>query len=174
MSTLLNKSYLVKVSTKGGGGQKYPKFCLRGLYMPPYCHTCPPFPWTCMLVWISIIEWLMKIELSLDEFLKTFVWTKNGLFILPCKKKSILKWHCKYLLTNMHVVIILKVIVEYFMILSINEAPHSFNSSFDSCLHRNTLCILVYRKRSHDPKYLLNKWFLKWCNLPLFCNLMQN
>ena len=30
MSTLLNKSYLVKVSTKGG--QKYPKFCLRGLY----------------------------------------------------------------------------------------------------------------------------------------------
>ena len=33
MSTLLNKSYLVKVSTKGG--QKYPKFCLRGLYTAP-------------------------------------------------------------------------------------------------------------------------------------------
>ena len=27
MSTLLNKSYLVKVSTKGGGGSKCPKFC---------------------------------------------------------------------------------------------------------------------------------------------------
>ena len=35
MSTLLNKSYLVKVSTKGGGGQKCPKFCLRGLYTAP-------------------------------------------------------------------------------------------------------------------------------------------
>ena len=33
MSTLLNKSYLVKVSTKGG--QKCPKFCLRGLYTVP-------------------------------------------------------------------------------------------------------------------------------------------
>ena len=36
MSTLLNKSYLVKVSTKGEGGQKCPKFCLRGLYTAPY------------------------------------------------------------------------------------------------------------------------------------------
>ena len=37
MSTLLNKSYLVKVSTKGeGGGQKCPKFCLRGLYTAPF------------------------------------------------------------------------------------------------------------------------------------------
>ena len=35
MSTLLNKSYLVKVSTKGEGGQKCPKFCLRGLYTAP-------------------------------------------------------------------------------------------------------------------------------------------
>ena len=35
MSTLLNKSYLVKVSTKGKGGQKGPKFCLRGLYTAP-------------------------------------------------------------------------------------------------------------------------------------------
>ena len=34
MSTLLNKCYLMKVSTKGEGGQKYPKFCLRGLYTP--------------------------------------------------------------------------------------------------------------------------------------------
>ena len=39
MSTLLNKSYLVKVSTKGEGGQKCPKFCLRGLYtVPRYIH----------------------------------------------------------------------------------------------------------------------------------------
>ena len=37
MSTLLNKSYLVKVSTKGEGGQKCPKFCLRGLYTAPNC-----------------------------------------------------------------------------------------------------------------------------------------
>ena len=36
MSTLLNKSYLVKVSTKGEGGQKCPKFCLRGLFTAPY------------------------------------------------------------------------------------------------------------------------------------------
>ena len=35
ISTLLNKSYLVKLSTKGEGGQKYPKFCLRGLYTAP-------------------------------------------------------------------------------------------------------------------------------------------
>ena len=35
MYTLLNNDYNVKVSTKGGGGQKYPKFCLRGLYRPP-------------------------------------------------------------------------------------------------------------------------------------------
>ena len=35
MSTLLNKSYLVKVSTKGERGQKCPKFCLRGLYTAP-------------------------------------------------------------------------------------------------------------------------------------------
>ena len=35
MSTLLNKSYLVKVSTKGEGGQKCSKFCLRGLYIAP-------------------------------------------------------------------------------------------------------------------------------------------
>ena len=35
MSTLLNKSNLVKVSTKGGRGQKCPKFCLRGLYTAP-------------------------------------------------------------------------------------------------------------------------------------------
>ena len=35
ISTLLNKSYFVKVSTKGGGGQKCPKFCLRGLYTTP-------------------------------------------------------------------------------------------------------------------------------------------
>ena len=35
MSTLLNKNYLVKVSTKGEGGQKCPKFCLRGLYTAP-------------------------------------------------------------------------------------------------------------------------------------------
>ena len=35
MSTLLNKSYLVKVSTKGEGGQKCPKFCLRGLCTAP-------------------------------------------------------------------------------------------------------------------------------------------
>ena len=34
--TLLNKSYLVKVSTKGEGGQKCHKFCLRGLYTAPY------------------------------------------------------------------------------------------------------------------------------------------
>ena len=36
MSTLLNKSYLVKVSTKEGGGVKCPKFCLRSLYIAPY------------------------------------------------------------------------------------------------------------------------------------------
>ena len=35
MSTLHNKSYLVKVSTKGEGGQKCPKFCLRGLFTAP-------------------------------------------------------------------------------------------------------------------------------------------
>ena len=35
MSTLLNKSYSGKVSTKEGGGQKRPKFCLRGLYTTP-------------------------------------------------------------------------------------------------------------------------------------------
>ena len=35
MSILLNKCYLVKVSTKEERGQKYPKFCLRGLYTPP-------------------------------------------------------------------------------------------------------------------------------------------
>ena len=35
MSTLINKSYLVKVSTKGRG-QKCPKFCLLGLYTAPY------------------------------------------------------------------------------------------------------------------------------------------
>ena len=29
------RCYLVKVSTKGEGDQKYPKFCLRGLYSPP-------------------------------------------------------------------------------------------------------------------------------------------
>ena len=32
MSTLLNKSYLVKVSMKGEGGQKCPKLCLHCLY----------------------------------------------------------------------------------------------------------------------------------------------
>ena len=31
MSTIINKSYLAKVSTKGGGGQKWSKFCLRGV-----------------------------------------------------------------------------------------------------------------------------------------------
>ena len=38
MSTLLNKTYLVKVSTayEGGGGRKYSKFCLRGLYTAPF------------------------------------------------------------------------------------------------------------------------------------------
>ena len=35
MSTLLDKSYLVKVSTKGEGGQKCPKFCRLGLYTAP-------------------------------------------------------------------------------------------------------------------------------------------
>ena len=33
MSTLLNNPYLVKVSTNGGGGQKYPKICSRGSWM---------------------------------------------------------------------------------------------------------------------------------------------
>ena len=36
MTTTLNNSYLVKVSTKGGGGQNCPKFCPRGLYTAPY------------------------------------------------------------------------------------------------------------------------------------------
>ena len=36
MSILLNKCYLVKVSTKGEGVQKCPKFCLRGLYTVPF------------------------------------------------------------------------------------------------------------------------------------------
>ena len=36
MSMLLHKSYLVKWSTKGGGGgQKSPKNCPHGLWMPP-------------------------------------------------------------------------------------------------------------------------------------------
>ena len=35
MSTLLNKIYLVKMSTNGGGGQKCTKFCLRGLNTAP-------------------------------------------------------------------------------------------------------------------------------------------
>ena len=38
MSTLLNNCYLVKVSTKGEGGQKCPKFCLRGLCTSPYAY----------------------------------------------------------------------------------------------------------------------------------------
>ena len=36
MSTLLNNCYLVEVSTKGEGDQKCPKFCICGLYKPPY------------------------------------------------------------------------------------------------------------------------------------------
>ena len=40
MSTLLNKSYLDSKSVyegpKGGGSQKGPKFCLRGLYTAPF------------------------------------------------------------------------------------------------------------------------------------------
>ena len=36
MSTLFYKGYLVKsVYEGGGGGQKCPKFCLRGLYTAP-------------------------------------------------------------------------------------------------------------------------------------------
>ena len=35
MTTTLNNSYLVKVSTIGGGGQNCPKFCPRGLYTAP-------------------------------------------------------------------------------------------------------------------------------------------
>ena len=38
MSTLLNNGCLVKVSTKGEGGKKCPKFCLRGLYTAPYVY----------------------------------------------------------------------------------------------------------------------------------------
>ena len=34
MTTILNNSYLVKIST--GGGQNCQKFCPRGLYMSPY------------------------------------------------------------------------------------------------------------------------------------------
>ena len=33
--TKTHNSYLVKVSTYGGGGQNCPKFCPRGLYTPP-------------------------------------------------------------------------------------------------------------------------------------------
>ena len=36
MTTTLNNSYLVKLSTLGEGGQNCPKFCLRGLYTPLY------------------------------------------------------------------------------------------------------------------------------------------
>ena len=32
MTTILNKSYFVKVSTQGERGQNCPKFCPRGLY----------------------------------------------------------------------------------------------------------------------------------------------
>ena len=35
MTTTLNNSYLVKLSTKGGGGQNCPKLCPRGLYTTP-------------------------------------------------------------------------------------------------------------------------------------------
>ena len=35
MSILLHKPYLVKGSTKGERGQKYPKTCLYGLWMTP-------------------------------------------------------------------------------------------------------------------------------------------
>ena len=35
MTTTLNNSYLVKLSTWGGEGQNFPKFCPRGLYTPP-------------------------------------------------------------------------------------------------------------------------------------------
>ena len=37
MTTTLNNSYLVKVSTQGEGGQNCQEFCQRGLYTPPYC-----------------------------------------------------------------------------------------------------------------------------------------
>ena len=35
MTTILNNSYLVKVSTQGERGQNCPKFCPRGLYTAP-------------------------------------------------------------------------------------------------------------------------------------------
>ena len=42
MSMLLHKPYLVKWSAKGEGGQKSPKNCPHGLWMPPYVdvHRC--------------------------------------------------------------------------------------------------------------------------------------
>ena len=36
MTTTLDNSYFVKMSTQGEGGQNCPKFCPRGLYTPPY------------------------------------------------------------------------------------------------------------------------------------------
>ena len=39
MTTTLNNSYLIKVSTWGGGGQYCPKFFPRGLYTPKPAHT---------------------------------------------------------------------------------------------------------------------------------------
>ena len=41
MSILLHKPYLVKVTTKGGGDQKYLKIWPRGLWIAPYENAMP-------------------------------------------------------------------------------------------------------------------------------------
>ena len=48
MTILLHKPYLVKVTTKGEGGQKYPKIWPRGLWMTPNANTANAI----LAVWI--------------------------------------------------------------------------------------------------------------------------
>ena len=43
MSTLLNKSYLVKVTTKGGGGSKMPQILSTWFVHSPFCITLSVF-----------------------------------------------------------------------------------------------------------------------------------
>ena len=64
MTTTLNNSYLVIVSTyEGGGGQNCPKFCPRGLYMPPM------MPYENSVSYLLCINFVLAFEnLALDFF----------------------------------------------------------------------------------------------------------
>ena len=58
MTTILNENYFVNMSTQGGGGQNYPKFCFRGLYTP--------------LVFLDIIDIIPLIILEIIMYVLSY------------------------------------------------------------------------------------------------------